>query len=253
MPIIWAMFGPVIYLRGSHDNTRTEPHLHGTMDLARRQLPLSERPRTPWTIPYLELENAFCEEALKDTADLRQTLYKEMLGRIHEDDQSAPVKIGQYWHYSRTEPEKAYRIVARRLETMDAPEEVVLDENLEAEGLEYYSAQFLCFNPSQTHIAWLEDRDGGERFVLRVRELATGKEDSHSVTDLKWSLAWGDDETLFYLRSDHAQRPCAIWKRTIFASPETDTLMWSDPESAFYGCELKPKWTICASQQFSDL
>ena len=80
---------------------------------------------------------------------------------------------------------------------MDAPEEVVLDENLEAEGLEYYSAQFLCFNPSQTHIAWLEDRDGGERFVLRVRELATGKEDSHSVTDLKWSLAWGDDETCF--------------------------------------------------------
>ena len=25
-----------------------------------------------------------CEEALKDTADLRQTLYKEMLGRIQE-------------------------------------------------------------------------------------------------------------------------------------------------------------------------
>ena len=157
-----------------------------------------------------------------------------MLGRIQEDDQSAPVKIGQYWHYSRTEPEKAYRIVARRLETMDAPEEVVLDENLEAEGLEYYSAQFLCFNPSQTHIAWLEDRDGGERFVLRVRELATGKEDIHSVTDLKWSLAWGDDETLFYLRSDHAQRPCAIWKRTIFASPETDTLVWSDPDERFF-------------------
>ncbi|MGC6511137.1 MAG: S9 family peptidase [Myxococcota bacterium] len=188
----------------------------------------------PETIPYLERENAFCEESLKDTVELRKALYSEMLGRIQEDDQSAAVKIGSYWHYSRTEAGKAYRIVARRHGTMAAPEEIALDENIEAEGLEYYSAQFLCFNPSQTHIAWLEDRDGGERFVLRVRDLSTGKEDHHSVTDLKWSLAWGDDHTLFYVRSDHAQRPCAIWKRTIFTPPETDVLVWSDPDERFF-------------------
>ena len=211
------------------------PHTHQDHGLERRdQYHYLKDRNHPETIPYLEAENAYCEASLADTTDLRKVLYEEMLGRIQEDDQSAPVKIGDYWHYSRTESGKAYRIVARRLHSMDAPEEIVLDENVEAEGLEYYSAQFLCFNPSQTHIAWLEDRDGGERFILRVRALATGEEDSHEVKDLKWSLAWGDDQTLFYLRSDHAQRPCAIWKRTIFTSPESDSLVWEDPDERFF-------------------
>lgn len=188
----------------------------------------------PETIPYLKAENNYCNEVMSPTSELQKRLYEEMLGRIQENDQSAPVKIGSYFHYTRTESGKAYRIHCRRFESMDATEEIILDENLESDGLEYYSASHIRLNPNQSHIAWLEDRDGGERFILRVREISTGLEDQNVVCDLKWSLAWGDDETLFYLRSDHAQRPCAVWKRVIFSEPANDKLVWEEPDERYF-------------------
>ena len=51
----------------------------------------------------------FCEEALENTADLRRKLCEEECWVGSKDDQSALSKIGQYWHCSRTEPEKAYQ------------------------------------------------------------------------------------------------------------------------------------------------
>ena len=60
----------------------------------------------PRTIPYLETENAYTEHTMAHTDTLRETLCQELLGRIQEDDQSVPVKVGNWWRYSRTESGK---------------------------------------------------------------------------------------------------------------------------------------------------
>ena len=52
-----------------------------------------------------------------------------MVGRIQETDLSVPVKDGPYWYYTRTEDGLDYPIRARKLESMDAEEEVLLDLN----------------------------------------------------------------------------------------------------------------------------
>ncbi len=76
------------------------------------------------------------------TKDLQAALYSEMLGRIKQTDQSAPVKRGEYFYYSRTEEGKQYAIYCRKrvplespLETLkDAAEQILLDGNALAEG-----------------------------------------------------------------------------------------------------------------------
>ena len=188
----------------------------------------------PRTIPYLEAENQYCEDVMAKHSSLREGLYQEMLGRIVENDQTVPYLSGEFWYYSRTEKGLAYRIYCRKHKTLDAEEECILDENELAKGHEYFHLESFALNPSQTHLAWTQDTDGSEHFVLYVKDLATGTLDQHLILDLKWSLAWGDDQTIIYVKGDPAQRPYQIWKRTIYTAPTEDQLIWEDLDERFF-------------------
>ena len=132
----------------------------------------------------------------------------------------------------RTEKGKPYRIHCRKYKTLDAPEEVILDENQLAANESYFSLSSIALNPSLTHLAWTQDVDGGERFELFVKELASGEIDSHQVTGLKWSLAWGDNRTLFTPKV--IQRSVHIKSGVIGTQPDTDQLVWEEPDERFF-------------------
>ena len=78
---------------------------------------------------YIEQENLYAQERLAPLRPLADELYREMLGRIKETDETPPVKDGRWWYYSRTEAGKPYPIHARKQETLDADEEILLDLN----------------------------------------------------------------------------------------------------------------------------
>ena len=87
----------------------------------------------PEVTAYLEAENAYADAVMKPTVEFQEALYKEMLARIKEDDQSVPYTYGGWLYYSRTETGKQYSIQCRK-RTAEAPEEVTLDLNALAEG-----------------------------------------------------------------------------------------------------------------------
>ena len=188
----------------------------------------------PRTIPYLEAENQYCEDVMSEHSSLREGLYQEMLGRIVENDQTVPYQIGDFWYYSRTEKGLSYRIYCRKHKSLDAEEEVLLDENQLAKEHEYFHLESFALNPSQTYLAWTQDTDGSEHFVLYVKDLTTGELDQYLIPDLKWSLAWGDDQTILYVKGDSAQRPYQIWKRKIHTPPTEDQLIWEDLDERFF-------------------
>ena len=51
----------------------------------------------PAVIAHLKAENAHTEAMLAPLAPLRETLYREMLGRIRQTDESVPWKKGGWW------------------------------------------------------------------------------------------------------------------------------------------------------------
>src|SRR5436309_5363793 len=91
----------------------------------------------PEVIKYLEAENAYTQAMTKNLRPFEEALYKEMLGRIKQNDLSVPARRRNYLYYDRTEEGKQYRIYCRRNGSMDAPEEVLLDGNKLAEGLKF--------------------------------------------------------------------------------------------------------------------
>src|SRR5262252_7117493 len=53
----------------------------------------------PEVTAYLEAENAYSDAVMKPTVEFQEALYKEMLARIKEDDQSVPYVYGGWLYY----------------------------------------------------------------------------------------------------------------------------------------------------------
>src|SRR5690348_12303896 len=103
----------------------------------------------PDVIAYLEAENAYTDEVLAGLEPFREKLFQEIKSRIKETDESPPVMKDGYWYYSRTVEGLQYAIHCRKHGSLEAPEEVLIDENVLAEGHDFFALG--NFEVSPTH------------------------------------------------------------------------------------------------------
>ena len=134
----------------------------------------------PDVLAYLKAENAYFEGWKAQHQGLIDQLFEEMKGRIKEDDSSVPIRDGDFLYWWAFRPGAQYRTWYRKAVTGGA-DEVIFDEPAETEGKEYFRLGALEVSPDGKLLATLADYDGSERFELRVRDLATGK-DIETVT-----------------------------------------------------------------------
>jgi oligopeptidase B len=187
----------------------------------------------PEVIAYLEAENAYAQAALAQTATLQETLFQEMKGRILEDDSSVPEVRGDYEYYWRMEAGKQYRLFCRRLRTLDAAEEVLLDENLLAEGLSY--CKVYLFEPSSdnTLVLYGVDTTGAWVFDLYVMDLRTREIMAGPIPNAAWSVGWAsDNRTVFYTLFDGAHRSYQLLRHTV-GSDAADEVIYQETDEAF--------------------
>jgi len=133
-------------------------------------------------LEYLKAENAYFEAAMKPHQALVETIFQEMKGRTKEDDSSVPYKDGEWLYWWAFKPGAQYRTWYRK-PVGGGADQVILDEAAEAEGKEYYRLGAIEPSPDGKLAALLVDDNGSERFKLRIRDLATGK-DIETVTDV---------------------------------------------------------------------
>src|SRR5689334_18003919 len=93
----------------------------------------------PAVLAHLKAEDAYTESVMKPTAPLQEKLYNEMLSHIKQTDTNVPYRWGDYFYYSRTEEGKQYPIYCRKRGSVNAPEEIVLDQNELAKGEKFMS------------------------------------------------------------------------------------------------------------------
>jgi oligopeptidase B len=169
-------------------------------------------------IRYLEAENAYTDTMTRHLAPLREQLYQELLGRIKESDLSVPYREGGYWYYTRTEEGKSYPIFCRRKGTLDAPEEVILDQNALAAGRAFHALGGFDVSPDGTRLLYLEDTTAFREYTLYVKDLGTGRL-LDSIRGVWNGTAWtNDNSTFFYMRADSAKRGNAVWRHATGSS-----------------------------------
>jgi oligopeptidase B len=153
----------------------------------------------PAVTEYLNAENRYTEAVMKPLAGFRDTLYREILGRIQETDESVPYRRGGYWYYQREVEGLQYPIFCRRKGAMQAPEEVVLDVNELARGHKYTSVGLIEVSPDAGMLAYTVDFTGYRQYTLHVKDLASGslmRDSAARVTSAAWAA---DNTTLFYV------------------------------------------------------
>lgn len=188
----------------------------------------------PEVIAYLEAENTYTEARMQHTESLQTQLYEEMLSRIQEDDLSVPYRYGEFYYYTRTETGKAYPIHCRKYQTLDAPEEVILDQNQLAEGTEYFSLGGFEISPNHQLLAYSTDTTGAERYTLFFLDLATHQLYPESIPDTA-SFTWGNDnQTVFYAQIDAVNRPYKLFRHQLGQSAESDQLLFHEADDSYF-------------------
>jgi oligopeptidase B len=136
----------------------------------------------PDVLAYLHAENDYFEHWAKQHQTLLDQLFEEMQGRIKEDDSSVPIRDGDFLYWWAFRPGAQYRTWYRK-PVGGGEDSIIFDEPVEAEGKDYFRLGALEPSPDGRLLAVLVDDNGSERFHLRIRDLATGK-DIETVTEV---------------------------------------------------------------------
>ncbi len=184
----------------------------------------------PEVIAHLEAENAYTDQATAHLEPLRQKIFDEIKARTKETDLSVPIRRGEWWYYARSFEGKQYgvhcRCPIRNDDDWEPPifdehteipdEKVLLDENLEADGHDFFALGAASVSPDGNVLAYSIDVVGDERYTLRFRDLRTGEQYDDEIVGIGAGATWAtDNRTLYYVTLDEAWRPDTVWRHQL--------------------------------------
>jgi oligopeptidase B len=194
---------------------------------------LNER-ENPEVIAYLEAENQYEEACLKHTEPLQEQLFKEITGRIKQDDNSVPIKIRDYYHYTRYEEGKEYPIYCRKKHSLDAAEEIILDGNVLAEGHAFFDIGEVSLSEDDRLLAYSVDTVSRRIYSVYVKDLKTGELMGEPITGTSGNVVWAsDNKTLFYGVKDETLRPCKIMRHRLGSPAIDDVKVYEETDETF--------------------
>jgi oligopeptidase B len=184
----------------------------------------------PDVLAYLHAENAYFETWAGQHKELLDQLFEEMKGRIKEDDSSVPIRDGDWLYWWAFKPGAQYRSWYRRPAAGGA-DELIFDEPAEAHGNHYFRLGALEVSPDGKLLATLADYDGSERFQLRIRDLAAGKDIETVTTVGIGQPVWTSDSAgiVFNEVNEHWRSYRARYHR-LGAPAEDDITLYEETE-----------------------
>lgn len=209
-----------------HGQTRIDPY-HWLRDDDRTD---------PEVLEYLNAENAWFEQQMSDTESLQESLYQEMTARLKEDESSVPQKDGDFWYYYRYEEGKDYKIHARKYQSLDAQEQIILDENVRAQGQDYYSVNNIQISDDQRMMAWTEDTVSRRLYTIHIMNLDTGEVLEEQIPNASGAMAFAaDNQTLFYvIKDEQTLLPYQVYRHVLGTDISADTLVYEEADNTFY-------------------
>lgn len=189
----------------------------------------------PDVIAHIEAENAYTAEIMEPTAELQEAIFGEIRDRTQETDLAVPAQKGEYWYTTRTEEGKSYPIWIRMHGGPNGSEELVLDENVEADGEDYFRLGNLAVSTDGRFVAFSTDTSGAESYTTRIREIESQRDLPDELAECRYGLAWSADAThLFYVVADDALRPYQVWRHEIGADQADDVLVLQEDDDRYY-------------------
>lgn len=185
----------------------------------------------PRILAYLEDENRYCNAVLRPTDRLQSELLKEMMARTPERLETPAIADGPWAYFTRFVPgAQQPRYMRRPREGGEAT--LLLDLEQRAAGLKYLGIRNAIHSPDHRLFAWAEDRTGAEKFVILVKDLATGDILPNGPEDAFGDFAFSaDSQYIFWVWRDPKSRPARLYRRLARGGP--DTLVYEEQDPGF--------------------
>ncbi len=191
----------------------------------------------PDILAYVEAENRWFETEMAPLQPLRDRIFAELQGRVQPDEQSVPVRDGDFDYWWRFDPGAQYRTWLRRA-AAGGDEAVILGETLLAAGHEYFRLAGCRISPDGRLLAYATDTSGDERFTLKVRDLASGADiavvTSHSVGVPVWTA---DSAALAWTEVNENWRRIRIRLHRLGSTGE-DAVLYEETEDKGFGVSI---------------
>lgn len=189
----------------------------------------------PAVIDYLNAENDYLKAMMAHTDAFQESLFSEMRARIKEDDSSVPYFLNGYFYYTRYEEGQEYPIYARRFETMEADEEIILNVNKLAEGQPYTAVGGVSVSHDTRLLAFSVDHVGRRIYTIRFKNLETGEYLEDEIPNVTGNLSWAADNATIFYTKQHPQtlRSYQVYRHRLGSNPAENALVFQEDDDTF--------------------
>jgi oligopeptidase B len=182
---------------------------------------------------YIDEENAATKRGLAHLAALRQKLFEEVVDRVDLNRGTVPVRHGGFEYYSRHQEDRSYPIHCRRPLNSTA-EQVILDENVLADGKPYFVLECLSVSPDHRRCIFGIDTSGTERLSLYLKDCGGDESAMTPIFGAAAGAAWANDgQTFFSVRLDERNRPFQVIRHRIADGSISESVAFEERDEAF--------------------
>ena len=183
---------------------------------------------------YLDEENLFKEEQLKDIKYIEKKIFEELKSKIKNEDNSVPKKDGDYFYAYKYNKNSEYPIYYRK-NAKNNFEEIILDCEKKSKTHSYFNVAAISHSHNHKHVAYNIDTNGSEYFSIFIEDIETKEilspEIKNTTGDIIWSL---DNNYIFYVGLDQNHRPTKVFKHKIGSDSEKDLLIYEEKDPSFF-------------------
>ena len=199
--------------------------------------------KTQKVVDYIDNENIYTQESLKHTNKFQDKLFDEIVGRIKKDDESVPYFSNGYFYYTKYEPGKEYAINCRKKGTLDSDEEIILDQNILADGKDYFAVGGWSVSPNNEWLAYSTDYISRRIYTVHFKNLFTGEIIQNAISNSSGSVAWANDNrTVFYTsKNDVTLLSEKIWRHKLGSDSKSDKMVYHEKDDTFYNGVYRSK------------
>ena len=171
-------------------------------------------------LDFLNNENEYTRHIMEDMEQDVENIYTELLSNIKEDYDSYPFPPSfhnwdsDYYYFTRTIKDHNYPLHCRiNMKTQE--EEIILDENKEAEGHNTFSLTGFKLNNDQSIMSYGIDLNGSEKYKLKLINIKDKTEIDHNIPDLVYCSHFWYDNTIYYSQGNDQNKMYQVWKYNI--------------------------------------
>ncbi len=184
---------------------------------------------------YLEDENDYFANQMRDTKNIQKILFDEIKARIKLDDESLPYKDKNYEYWTKTTAKGNYSIKLRKKIGEEKVEEIWNgDQEKEKLKTEYFGLGDLEVSFNDKYLGYSLDLKGSEYYTIYIRDIKSGKLVTEKIEETSGSIEFSlDDKFIFYSKLDEHHRPRTIYRHKIGTSVKEDLLIFEEKSEAF--------------------